>query len=446
MNRLLCWQEANLPSKKPINNRFFSVVFLCALLLPGSVPAAEPSAAEPEVPSELTLAEAIERSLARHPALLAESYRYRAADERVKLAHIRRGGEIQLETENVLGSGRFSGADSAETTLSISWALEGRHVARRVDAATATQSLVALERDRQRYDIAARTAQAFLAALAVQERLTLAERARDNADRALANIRRRSRAGGASSVDVLRAEVALQRRLLDIEDLTHELAVARHQLAAQWGEPAAGAFHLHGSLDTEQALVSLAQLRARIQDSPRVREFLTRARISESERAMAKADALARWQFSAGIRRHEASDDYAVVAGVAVPLGSHARSRGQARELAAEQAWHEAQAVSQANDLEARLFELYQELLHSRHQAVALVEQIIPRLEQATNAANDAYNLGRFTYLEWQSVMQELLDARLELINARLVSHANLTEIERLTGLSLSADPEEHNE
>jgi len=92
------------------------------------------------------------------------------------------------------------------------------------------------------------------------------------------------------------------------------------------------------------------------------------------------------------------------------------------------------------------LFELYQELLHSRHQATSLVEQIIPRLEKATNAANDAYNLGRFTYLEWQSVQQELLDARLELINARLVSHANLTELERLTGLSLSADQKEHNQ
>lgn len=437
MNSLL----SLLRQKKPIVGRCLAALALLCLLVSGTAV----HAGEETAPA-LTLSDAVERSLAKHPSLLAQAYRYQAAGEQVNQARIRTGREIQLEVEDALGSGLYEGTDNAQATLSISWALEGRYVSRRIEAATAAQSLAALEQDRQRYDVAARTAQAFLTALAFQERLALAQRARDNAERALTDIRRRSRAGGSSSVDVLRAEVALQRRLLDVEDLEHELAVARQQLAAQWGEPATGAFHLQGALDTEQTLVSLEQLRARIKGSPRVRQFLTRARISESEMAVAKSEALARWRFSAGLRRYEATDDYGVVAGVAVPLGNRSRNRARVSELAAEQAWNEALAVTEANDLEVRLFELYQELMHSRHQATSLVEQIIPRLEQATNAANDAYNLGRFTYLEWQSVQQELLDARLELINARLLSHANLTELERLTGLSLSADQKEHNE
>ena len=65
--------------------------------------------------------------------------------------------------------------------------------------------------------------------------------------------------------------------------------------------------------------------------------------------------------------------------------------------------------------------------------------------QKAVAEANKAYSVGRFTYLEWQSVKQELLDARLALISAQLSSHVNLTEIERLTGISLSANSKEKN-
>jgi cobalt-zinc-cadmium efflux system outer membrane protein len=41
--------------------------------------------------------------------------------------------------------------------------------------------------------------------------------------------------------------------------------------------------------------------------------------------------------------------------------------------------------------------------------------------------------------LSRHAVKQELLDARLALINTQLASHVNLTEIERLTGLAISA-------
>jgi cobalt-zinc-cadmium efflux system outer membrane protein len=420
--------------KKPIACRYFYSLVIVGALLCGQA-----ALAANDANVEMTLADAIALSLSRHPQLKAQEFRHLAADERTNQARVRTDREIQLQVDDVLGSSAYKGADSAQTTLSISWALEGRYVDKRVEAAEATQSLLAIERDRQRFDVAARTAQAFLTALAYQERLVLAQYAHDNAQRALKDIHRRGRAGSSSAVDVLRAEVELQRRKLDVEDLEHELSVARQQLSAQWGETNQNDFTLAGQLSVNQTLVSFADLKTRLKGSPRVRTFLTRARVNDSEIAMAKAASKARWRFSAGLRRYEASDDYGVVAGVAVPLGNRTRNRARMNELAAEQSFNQALAISEENSLQVRLFGLYQELLHSRHQAKALSEKMIPRLQRAVDAANDAYAVGRFSYLEWLSVKQELLDARLDLVNAQLTSHVNLTEIERLTGVSLSA-------
>ena len=418
-------------TEKPIANRL-----LVPLMVLGVLSFAPPLVA---AEAELTLSQAIERSLTQHPQIKAQAYRTQSAQAQVRQAEVRRGTEIQLEVEDVLGSGIYEGADSAQATLSLSWALEGKQVESRADVAEGKQSVAAIEQDLLRYDVAARTAQAFLTALAYQERLALAKLASDNASSSLDELSRRSRAGRASRVDVLRAEVELERRKLDVEDLDHELLVARQHLAAQWGEANDADFALLGELQTSQQLVSLQDLEKQLQESPRVTRFLTQARVNESEMAMAKADALSRWRFSAGVRRYEATDDFGVVAGVAIPLGNQRRNQARVSELEAEQALNEAMAISEESRLQARLFELYQALQHSRHQADALREEMIPRLQQAVGAANEAYSLGRFSYLEWISVKQELLDARLALINTQLASHVNLTEIERLTGLAISA-------
>ncbi|WP_255363139.1 TolC family protein [Alcanivorax sp. HI0083] len=415
--------------KKPRIDRFFAPLILLGVLAFASpLEAAE---------AELTFTQAIKRSLEQHPQIKALAYRTQAARAQIRQAEIRRGTEIQLEVEDVLGSGIYEGADSAQATLSLSWALEGKQVESRVDVAEGKQSVAVIEQDLLRYDVAARTAQAFLTALAYQERLALAKLASDNALTSLDELRRRSRAGRASRVDLLRAEVELERRKLDVEDLDHELLVARQHLAAQWGAANDVGFALLGELQTSQQLVSLEDLEKQLQQSPRVTRFLTQARVNESEMAMAKADALSRWRFSAGVRRYEATDDFGVVAGIAIPLGNQRRNQARISELAAEKSLNEAMAISEESRLQARLFELYQALQHSRHQAAALREEMIPRLRQAVSAANEAFSLGRFSYLEWISVKQELLDARLALINTQLASHVSLTEIERLTGLAL---------
>ena len=73
----------------------------------------------------LTLNEAIQRSFAKHPELHAFNYRRAAADGMAQQARVGSRPQLGLSVEDGFGSGDYSGADSLQSTLSISWVLEG---------------------------------------------------------------------------------------------------------------------------------------------------------------------------------------------------------------------------------------------------------------------------------------------------------------------------------
>jgi len=198
-----------------------------------------------------------------------------------------------------------------------------------------------------------------------------------------------------------------------------------------------------GSLETLGTLLPYAEIEEAISNNPSLRYFLTQERVAESAIALARAESSNQWQFSAGLRRFEATDDYGVVARVSVPIGGSKRNQGKISALAAEQSLYQSESHATVIELKTQLFILYQELQHARHISGALAARIIPRLERALAETQKAYQLGKYTYLDWVSIQQELLDARLALIDAGLTSQLNAIEIERLTGQSLSASSEE---
>ena len=77
---------------------------------------------------------------------------------------------------------------------------------------------------------------------------------------------------------------------------------------------------------------------------------------------------------------------------------------------------------------------LYQEFLHSLHLAERLSNDVVPRLERALTDTQRAYELGRYSYLEWSVVQAELLEANNDLLEASVDAHQIIIEIERLTG------------
>jgi len=62
---------------------------------------------------------------------------------------------------------------------------------------------------------------------------------------------------------------------------------------------------------------------------------------------------------------------------------------------------------------------------------------VIPLLEQALSETRRGYSLGRYGYFELRSVQTELLDAQEMLIEASVVAHQQIINIEQLTGARL---------
>ena len=105
---------------------------------------------------------------------------------------------------------------------------------------------------------------------------------------------------------------------------------------------------------------------------------------------------------------------------------------------------------SQAAVIAARatLFEAWQHRTHAIEAFAMLRDAVIPRLESALADTREAYRAGRYSYLELIAARQELIDARLALVNAARRAHLNRIELERLSGAALTAadSDSEHKE
>ena len=396
--------------------------------LPQTPPSATP------LPS-VTLDEALTRTLDANPALAANGYRIDAAWGRFEQARIAPGPMLDLALNDALGTGDFRGVRGAEATLSIVWILERGVRLRRIDAATADISLREVEAQVMHLDAAAETARRFLACLAFQARLVNAAEGIRLAEQTVDAVRARVAAGGATQAELSRAEAGLVRAELVEEDYEHELVSANHRLSEQWGETQPDFGRAAGDVQALPAVEPLETLQSRVDANPDIAFFMSQRRLAEAELHVAQARSRPDWQLRAGVRRIEATDDFALVGEITMPLGTRDRHLGRIAETFADMARASGDAQATRVRIETALFVLYEELLHDVHVAAALGERLIPLLESALADTRRAYELGRSSYSELSAVQSELLETRNELLETTIDAHALVVEIERLTGV-----------
>ena len=385
------------------------------------------------------LDEARARTLAGHPALRALGFHINAAEGRLQQAGIAPYPQLDVAVQDVVGTDAFRGLAGAETTVSISWVVERGLRQRRIDAARADVSLRTLEVEISRLDAVAETARRFLACLAYQHRLGLAAEAVRVAAEATQAVGNRVSAGGALQAELARAEAALARAELLEENHAHELLSAYHRLSAQWGETQPDFGSVQGEVQTLPDAEPFEALLARVRRNPDLVRFMSERRLAEAELRIAEARSRPDWLASAGVRRVEATDDVMLVGGISLPLRTRDTNLGLLAESRAHIARTEAEAAAARVRIETALFVLYQELMHELHLAMRLRDDVIPRIESALADTRRAYDLGRYSYLEWSVVQGELLEANNELLEASVNAHRVIIEIERLTGVPATA-------
>jgi cobalt-zinc-cadmium efflux system outer membrane protein len=417
-------------SKTPI-----VLTLACSGILALAAPGDPASAREEAAPrTTLVLQEALDRALAHNKDLAAFEYRIAEQQGRLDQAGMLPNPQLDVVVEDAAGSGVYQGFDSAQTTLSIGWALEGRVRAGRVRAAEAGADLVAAQAGMLRVEIAADTAEHFLASLANQSRLEEADAAIALAQQTVHAVTRRVRAGKAPTAELVRAEAELAIDRLARDDVTHELSTAYHRLAAQWGETEPQFSREAGDLLALPAVESYAALTAGLERNPQLARYATEERLATANLRLAEAR---RWPVlrpHVGVRRFEATNDTSLVAGVSVPIPFLNRNQGEIAESRASVSRARAEADSARVKMQTTLFELYEELEHFFHRAETLRVDVLPRLTEALEGTRRAYERGRYGYFELRSVQTDLLRAQSDLVEASAGAHRLVIALERLTG------------
>jgi outer membrane protein, heavy metal efflux system len=384
--------------------------------------------ASPAASSDLTLAEALDRAARGHPALRALPFEERGAAARVTQAGLPPNPELVVSLENFAGTDATRGVRGLEATVEAHQPIErGGKRSRRLRLAEQEQVALGHGFTARRAEVLHRTAEAFLSALAADQRALLAETPVRLARETLALVDSRIRAGAASPVDAARARAAVSLAEADLARARSDRTTARIALAAHWGgdggeEPVpAGRLQVPSSLGGPDAFLAavashpvLAHQRALIE---------ARRAAWELERAQAVPD----YSLGGGIRFLREGSDAALVASLSVPLPTRHRNQGgiqAAREalLGAEDA-----LPTLERELRSTVTVAWHEVAARHTEARRLRQETLPAVEESHALLRQAYEAGRVPLLD-------VLDGQRELA----ATHARVAEAEAAFATALA--------
>jgi len=416
------------------SNKARLAAFACGSLLALATTADARAQMDTTSGEALGLEQALAKTLAHNQDLAAFEHRIAEQQGAREQAGLRPNPRLDVFVEDATGSGRYASFEQAETTLSIGWVLEGWVRKGRVGVEDARADLVDADARILRIEVAADTAEHFLASLANQVRLERAEEAIALAEQTVAAVTRRVRAGKAPKAELARADAELATERLSRDDVMHELATAYHRLAAQWGETEPRFSRVAGDLLALPSVEPRTAIAARIERTPHLERYAREERLAEARLRLAEARRWPEVRPLVGVRRYEATGDTTLVAGVSVPIPLLDRNQGAVAESRASVSRARAEADAERVRMQTTLFELYEELQHYFHRAETLRGEVIPRLEEALDGTRQAYERGRYGYFELRAVQVDLLRARSLLVDASAGAHRLVIALERLTG------------
>jgi cobalt-zinc-cadmium efflux system outer membrane protein len=417
------------------------------ILLPFAPPAfAEPGTVDSgvgEPRGELTLEAAISAALVSSPALAGSADAVQAQEARALQAGLWPNPQLQVELENVGGSGTRDGVEQSETTFRLAQLVElggKRHQRRRIAELGREQT----ERRREGSQIAvvAEVRRRFIEALAAQERLHLALGTERAVAEGMIGVEKRTAAGTASLAE--RSSIRATHQLSRLATLRAErdLASAYLALAATWGSTEAAFSRLAGDLETLPRVAPLEVLIERLEDSPELKrlnaEVDGRAAAANLERARRIPDVVV----AAGGRHFNDSDDLAAVFEVALPLPILDRRQGALMEAEHLVAKSMAERDAGRFELRAVLTQVYQRLHAELAMIDLLRDEALPRSRTAIEQATEGYKRGA-THLD------EVLDAqrmskviRDEYLDALVACHLAIIQIEQIAGTAVAGTAE----
>ncbi|WP_020209562.1 TolC family protein [Gilvimarinus chinensis] len=382
----------------------------------------------------LTLAEASEKALRANPDLQVFEYRNKHAMAQAETASLRPAYNIGLEAENFAGTGEFSGFDGGEYTLSLSSTIElgGKRDAR-LQAADSRIAQLQYQRQAQSLALLGEVNRAFIQLLALQEKQKINLQKVDLAEASQALVSRRVNSGAAPEAERLRAQAVLAEARLQVEATNAALERQQFFLANFWGGTADEVGDVSGQLYQFAQPENFVELWKQLESAPVGQQLAANIRWQEAELARAKSNASSDLNWTLGVKQMPVSDDTALVAGISMPLFSASRAKSSINAALAARDIAGSEQSSALLQLRQRLYSAWSQQREYSKRATTLRQQIIPALKEAAKQTKQAYQSGRYSYVDWVSSQRELYYAEINAIDAAAEALANQILIEQLT-------------
>ena len=363
------------------------------------------------LPSNLTLAQALDEAAARSPAVVAAERDAAAAEARLRQAGYHNNPELSLEVENVAGTGELRGINRMEMTLAVNQRLDisGRRTAR-VEAARANLAVQRLRLSIARADLAQSIREQFARAIATRQRLDQAE---DNLIWAKELARVAGvlvEAGREPPLRAIRARSALAQADAAHAAAAAEELAARSSLAALFGVGTPVAKVSGPLIDARSGTIAPeTSLEVRLADAER--------NVAQAELRQQRAERRLDPAVGLGVRHIRERGDVGLVGGISMPLRIFDRNQGNIGAAQQTVAAAEARRANALASITARARNAIATVEGAQRRVAALEKAAIPEAAEALRLTQRSYEEGRATLLE-------LLDAR----NAFVASERDLTE------------------
>lgn len=390
----------------------------------GALVASRGAAADPAPPYRDLLAQA----QATAPRLAEAAAGVRQAEGLARQAAARPNPEAGIEVENFNGTGPFRGSGLAESTFSVALPLElGGKRGARIAAGRAGLDAARARLNQSRADYGFELAGAYAEAEAAERQVALAQETLTLAEEDLRAAKALVDAGKEAELRSLQAQagVTSARAAVDAARTARVGAFARLTALVGSSVPftslAESLLQRSTPANLERTIDALAV--PAVQAAQAEREAA--ARRVRVERTRAVPDV----RVSAGVRRSNADDATAMVAGLSVPIPIFDQNRGNITAAQGELQAAEARLNAARLDAEAEL-----------RTALFQVEAASSRVSAATQSeatAEEAYRLTRIAYEAGKSPLVELISARRALADARAQTiEAQLQRLRAEAGLA----------
>ncbi|WP_072384087.1 TolC family protein [Novosphingobium sp. NDB2Meth1] len=407
---------------------------IAALLAVASCAAIAHAQTSPSPPSSsppFTLERALIAAGASSPSLEVADAGVRAAGAARTVAGLRPNPQVQVQVENVGGSGLYRGTQSAETTTGLALPIElGGKRSARIAVADSRRDRARIEAAIVEADLRERVTMAYVAAVSAERRVAVARQLAEFANRGFSAASTRVTAGGASPIEQQRADVERVNANVAFDRAVREAVVAKENLARLIGEPIAGELDVawFDRVGTYGPAVPVSAQGTLI--------------IAAAEADVTTADALVRLARSqrvpdvtlnAGARRLSASGDTAAIFGLSIPFPLFNNGRAAVSQAESERLQVDARRRVTLLETEQTIASVQAELANAAASARAAGGPALSAATEAARIARIGYAQGRFSQLDLLVAERTLADTNGAFVDALVAYHDAEARLARLT-------------